>query len=64
MRSKVDVSQLNLSHGTKHIHRKNKETKLKTRTDMLSRNCSVRSPWSQSCGKKCVCGGKNLWNRL
>jgi len=35
MSSKADVSQLNLPHGTKIIKKKNKEEKLKTKTDML-----------------------------
>jgi len=38
MRSKADVSQLNLSHGSENKNRKNKEEKGKTKTDVLRRS--------------------------
>jgi len=39
---KADISQLNLLHATENKNRKNKEEKLKTKTDMLRRNGPVK----------------------
>jgi len=44
------------------IKTKNKEEKLKTKTDMLRRNGPVESRRSQSWRSKSVYGGKDLWN--
>jgi len=56
IRSKADVSQLNLSHGTENKGRKHKKEKLKTIIDMLRRNSSGKSPWSSVLKE-----GKSLW---